>query len=104
MGGQLPHVLKAAQQAVTAAESHAHAVAREYGAAFTAAIERERMRMHQQLQGRPAVYPMGGVIIRDHDVAALRERLDAATVAVTKARENYRKVYGQHLTQPGGSS
>jgi len=99
VGGQVPRDIKAAQQAVTAAEQHARALAKEYAEAFGEAIKRERA----QLGGRPAVYAEGAVLVRLTDrEGELRRELQAATVAVTEARASYGKLYAQYLTRPGG--
>jgi hypothetical protein len=73
-------------------------LAREYADAFGTAIDRERT----QLAQRP-LYAEGAVLVRlsDHE-AKLRRELQAATVAVTEVRAEYKRVYNHHLTQPGG--
>ena len=99
-----PDALTAAQQALDAAEKRRSALEREHGAARDEAIQREQARLLGQLQGRPAVYAAGAVIVQDDRVAQLRRKLQAATVDVNEARANYTRLYNLHLTRPGGSS
>jgi hypothetical protein len=90
MGGQVPHDMKAAQQAVIDAEKHAHALAVAYVDAVNAAINREQSRARAELGPRRAVYTSDRVIIRDDRVASLRRQLQVATVAFNEAEKQYR--------------
>lgn len=86
-----------ARRALDAARAHSHKIARAYAEALDTAAARQQC---QDGAGARQRYMQAAVIVRDEHVAALREQLDAATVAVNEADAEYRRQCQFALLRP----